>query len=55
MNKEFCIMPPNSRYKTERFEGSHRHEVMYGKNRQKSIDDYILARLDTILSIIDGE
>ena len=36
--KEFCIMPPSELYSTERFEGSHRHEVFYGSNRQKSIE-----------------
>ncbi len=38
MKDEFCIMPPSPYYKTERFPGSHRHEVFYGTaNRQKSI------------------
>lgn len=35
--REFCIMPPSEFYSTERFNGSHRHEVFYGSNRQKSI------------------
>lgn len=37
-NKEFCIMPPNPIYFTERREGLHRHEVFYGSTRQKSIE-----------------
>lgn len=38
MSKEHCIMPPSALYSTERFEGSHRHEVFYGCNRKKSIE-----------------
>ena len=35
---EFCIMPDSHLYKTERFYGSHRHEVFGGTaNRKKSI------------------
>lgn len=35
---EFCIMPKSPLYKTERFYGSHRHEVFFGRsNRKKSI------------------
>jgi hypothetical protein len=35
---ELCIMPKSELYSTERFEGSHRHEVFFGtSNRQKSI------------------
>lgn len=36
--KEFSIMPPSPYYKTNRFNGAHRHEVFFGTgNRQKSI------------------
>ena len=35
--KEFSIMPPSPYYKTNRFNGAHRHEVFFGANRQKSI------------------
>lgn len=35
--KEYCIMPPSELYSTERFNGSHRHEVYGASNRQKSI------------------
>lgn len=42
MKDEFCIMPESIYYKTERFPGSERHEVLEGyatKNRQYSIED----------------
>lgn len=41
MKKEFCIMPENPYYSTERFYGSERHEVFEGRtgNRDKSIED----------------
>ncbi len=35
--KEFCIMPKDSRWKTERFTNSQRHEIFGGINRQQSI------------------
>lgn len=34
---EFCIMPPSDLYSTERYGNLHRHEIFFGKNRQKSI------------------
>lgn len=39
--KEFCIMPENELYATERFPGSERHEVFEGRtgNRERSIKD----------------
>ena len=46
--KEYCIMLPNPRWKTERFEGSHRHEIFYGYsngNRDKSIEDGLVIFL----------
>ena len=43
MNKEFCIMPPCSKYATERFPGLERHEIFYGNNRKKSIDDGLVV------------
>lgn len=45
MKKEFCIMPPNPLWKTYRFEGSHRHEVFGGPNRQRSIKDGLVIFL----------
>lgn len=46
MSKEFCIMPPNPIYKTERFYGSHRHEVFFGTaNRKQSIEDGLVVFL----------
>lgn len=35
---EKSIMPKDPRYSTERFLGSHRHEIFYGANRKKSIE-----------------
>ena len=31
-------MPPSELYSTERYGDLHRHEIFFGKNRQKSID-----------------
>jgi hypothetical protein len=31
-------MPPSELYSTERYGNLHRHEIFFGKNRQKSID-----------------
>lgn len=45
MNKEKCIMPPSLLWETERREGLHRHEIFYGKNRQKSIEDGLVVFL----------
>ena len=42
---EFCIMKPDVRWSTTRFEGSHRHEIFYGSNRQKSIEDGLVIFL----------
>lgn len=44
-NKEFCIMPPCSKYATERLPGLERHEIFYGNNRKKSIDDGLVVFL----------
>lgn len=39
-------MPISDCYQTTRFNGSHRHEVLYGtKNRQKSIKDGLIVFL----------
>ena len=45
--KEFCIMPPNPRYSTERTPTHcHRHEVVFGNGRrQKSIRDGLVVFL----------
>lgn len=45
MKKEFCIMPPDSRWRTERFCGSHRHEIFGGANRDFSIEDGLVIFL----------
>ncbi|MBR5202901.1 MAG: hypothetical protein IKW45_06520 [Clostridia bacterium] len=42
---EKCIMPQSDLYKTERFYGSHRHEVFFNSNRQKSIEDGLVVFL----------
>ena len=39
MRKEFCIMPEDLLWETERFYGSHRHECFGGANRKFSIED----------------
>lgn len=37
--KEFCIMPPDDLYSTERYGNLHRHEIFFGtSNRKKSIE-----------------
>lgn len=46
--EEWSIMPQDVRWRTQRFEGSHRHEVFYGYsngNRQKSIEDGLVIFL----------
>lgn len=43
--KEMCIMRPDVRWSTQRFEGSHRHEVFGANNRQKSIEDGLVIFL----------
>ena len=45
MKKEFCIMPKNLMWSTERFVGCHRHEVFGGANRQHSIEDGLVIFL----------
>lgn len=45
---EYCIMPIDIRWSTQRFTGSHRHEIFYGfsnGNRQKSIEDGLVIFL----------
>ena len=42
---EFCIMKPDVKWSTQRFTGSHRHEIFYGSNRQKSIEDGLVIFL----------
>lgn len=46
-NKEFCIMPDNPPYwSNKRYNGLHRHEAFFGvRNRQKSIDDGLVVFL----------
>lgn len=46
MNEEFSIMPDNPPYwRNSRFPGSHRHEVFFGSNRQRSIKDGLVIFL----------
>ena len=46
-NKEFCIMPDNPpKWRNVRFNGSHRHEVMFASNRKKSIEDGLVVFLE---------
>lgn len=43
--KEFCIMPINSRYEIERYNGLERNEVFGGPNRLRSIKDGLVVFL----------
>lgn len=43
--QEFCIMPIDYRYSIERFNGSERHECLFGANRNKSIEDGLVVFL----------
>ena len=43
--EEWSIMPCDVRWSTQRFEGSHRHEVFGAYNRQKSIEDGLVIFL----------
>ena len=46
MKKEFCIMPKDVMYETERTPYTVRHEVFFGsKNRKKSIEDGLVVFL----------
>lgn len=48
MNKtEYCIMNDNPPWwRNKRFQGSHRHEIFFGKNRKKSIEDGLVVFLE---------
>lgn len=47
LKTEFCIMPDNPPFwRNFRYEGSHRHEVFFGPNRQLSIEDGLVIFLD---------
>lgn len=43
--KELCIIPKDSKWKTERFTNSQRHEIFGGINRQQSIKDGLVIFL----------
>lgn len=44
--KDFCIMPEDEFWRTERFPGSHRHEVFGGRGRRElSIEDGLVIFL----------
>ena len=46
MNKEFCIMTNNPpKWYNYRFNRSHRHEIMFGPHRKKSIEDGLIVFL----------
>lgn len=48
--EEFSIMNNNPpMWYNKRFTGSHRHEVFFGKNRQKSIEDGLVVFLTPVL------
>lgn len=50
MNKEFCIMPDNPPYwRNFREQGTVRHEIFFGKNRKKSIEDGLVIFLTPTL------
>ena len=53
--KEMCIMKPDVRWSTQRFEGSHRHEIFYGTaNRQKSIENMMKHQIKNMYQWIYG-
>lgn len=43
MKKELCIMPKDYMYEITRFNGSERHEIFFGNNRKKSIEDGLVV------------
>lgn len=43
--KEKCIMPESYLYSTIRREGLERHEIFFGKNRKRSIEDGLVVFL----------
>lgn len=45
MVNEKCIMPKSYFYRTERFEGSHKHHIFGGANRQLSDEDGLVVFL----------
>ena len=45
MKEEFCILPSDPLYCTKRFNKSERHEIFFGKNRKKSIEDGLVVFL----------
>ena len=42
---EFCILPKSYLYEIARFNGSERHEIFFGANRNKSIEDGLVVFL----------
>lgn len=53
--EELCIMPEDTCYSTTRFYGSHRHEVFFGVNRQKSIKYGLVVFLTPELHNMSGK
>lgn len=54
--EEFCIMRDNPPlWRNKRFNGSHRHEVFFGNNRQKSIKDGLVVFLKPELHNMSNE
>ena len=41
--KEKCIMPESDLYSIVRYDGLERHEVFFGKNRKRSIEDGLVV------------
>ena len=56
IKEEFCIMRDNPPlWRNKRFNGSHRHEVFFGNNRQKSIEDGLVVFLKPELHNMSNE
>ena len=43
--EEFCIMKPDVRWSTQRFEGLHKHHIFGGSNRKHSDEDGLVIFL----------
>jgi len=56
MNNEKCIMNNNPpKWYNYRFKGSHRHEIFFGSNRKKSIEDGLVVFLEPRLHNMSKE
>ena len=45
MASEKCIMPTSNKYSTVRYAGLERHEIFFGNERKKSIEDGLVVFL----------